>query len=65
MDDNESERYVASELLECPGCNKLVHTAPAEKVPAQALRVCLECEEVFFMDLSKDPVYPWTPASKR
>jgi hypothetical protein len=48
---------VQREFLHCSECGELVHTKPAEGVPAQALRACDKCDAVFFMDLNANPIY--------
>jgi hypothetical protein len=48
---------ITAEFLPCPECGKDVHTVPAEGVPNQALRGCLECDAVFFMDINAKPRY--------
>lgn len=53
---DDLEALVHAEIMKCPGCKKMVHTYPAEGVPAQSLRAC-NCGEVFAMDFNHDPVY--------
>lgn len=53
----EMERDLQREFMLCPDCNSDVHTVPAEGVPVQQLRACVECDNVFWMDLNSKPRY--------
>lgn len=57
MTIEQLERDLQRELMDCTDCQQLVHTLPAENVPAQSLRYGVECGHVFFMDLFSTPVY--------
>jgi hypothetical protein len=54
---NLLEISLQNELIYCENCQKEVHTIAAEGVPAQQLRACKECDNVFFMDLNSIPKY--------
>lgn len=52
------EADLQNERLTCGECQTRSRTLPAEGIPAQALRYAIECEHVFFMDLSGIQLHP-------